>query len=72
VENHNCLSCGVQVAGVTRRTATKIMTGVGDLMRRTEEGRTGRVLDDRTIGRSDDAVCDLYRAHEDKKHEFLD
>jgi hypothetical protein len=72
VENHNCLSCGVQVAGVTRRTTTRIMTGVGDLMRRTEEGRTGRVLDDRTIGRSDDAVCDLYHAHEDKKHEFLD
>jgi hypothetical protein len=27
---------------------------------------TGRILDARTIERSDDAVCDLYHAHGDE------
>jgi hypothetical protein len=34
-------------------------------------GRTGRILGGRTIERSSDAVCGLYRAHEDEKHRFL-
>jgi hypothetical protein len=29
---------------------------------------TGRVLSGRTIGRSGDAVCGLYRAHGDEEH----
>jgi hypothetical protein len=32
---------------------------------------TSRVLDGRPIGRSDDALCDLYRAQGDEEHEFL-
>jgi hypothetical protein len=40
-------------------------------VQRTVDGRTGRVLGGRMIRRSGDAVCDLYHAHEDEKHEFL-
>jgi hypothetical protein len=47
------------------------VVGVGDLVQRIENGRTGRVLGGQTIGRSGDAVCGLYRAHEDVKHGFL-
>jgi hypothetical protein len=34
LENHVCLSRGVQVAGAAWRAATRIMTGVGDLVHR--------------------------------------
>jgi hypothetical protein len=50
---------------------TRIVAGVGDLVQRTGDGRTGRVLGGRTIERSGDAVCGLYRAQEDEKREFL-
>jgi hypothetical protein len=33
---------------------------------------TGRVLGGRTIRRLGDAVCGLYRAHEDEERGFLD
>jgi hypothetical protein len=46
---------------VAWRTATRIMVGVGDLVLRTEDGRTGRVLGDRAIERSGGAVCGLHR-----------
>jgi hypothetical protein len=65
VENRVCLSRDVQVAGVAWWAATRIMTGVGDLVQRTKVGRTGRVLSDRTIGRSADAMDSLHRAHGD-------
>jgi hypothetical protein len=32
---------------------------------------TGRVLSDRTIERSSDTVCRLYRAHGDEERKFL-
>jgi hypothetical protein len=32
LENHVCLSCGVQVAGAAWRAPIRIMAGVGDLM----------------------------------------
>jgi hypothetical protein len=35
VENHVCLSRGVQVAGVALRAVTRIMAGIGDLVQRT-------------------------------------
>jgi hypothetical protein len=44
LENRVCLSCGEQVAGVAWRAAMRIMAGVGDLVQRTGDGRTGRVL----------------------------
>jgi hypothetical protein len=50
------------VAGVAWRAAMRIVAGVGDLVQGTEDGRIDRVLDDRAIGRSGDAGCDLHRA----------
>jgi hypothetical protein len=44
VENRVCLSRGVQVASAVWRVVTRIMAGVGDLVKRTGDGRTGRVL----------------------------
>jgi hypothetical protein len=49
----------------------RIMAGVGDLVQRTGDGHTGRVLGGWTIRRSGDAVCGLYRAHGDKERGFL-
>jgi hypothetical protein len=48
-ENHVCLSRGVQVVGVSWHAAMRIVEGVGDLVQRTEDGRTGRVLGGRVI-----------------------
>jgi hypothetical protein len=61
----------LQVAGAACQTAMKIMTGLGDLIQTIEDGHTGRVLDDQTIGMSGDAVCDLYRTSRDEDHEFF-
>jgi hypothetical protein len=44
LENHVCLSCGVQVAGAAWWAAMRIVTGVEDLVQRTEDSRTGRIL----------------------------
>jgi hypothetical protein len=44
LENHVCLSHGVQVAGVAWRAAMRIMAGVEDLVQRTGDGCTGRIL----------------------------
>jgi hypothetical protein len=71
VENRVCLSHSVQVGGVAWRATMRIMTGVEDLVQGTENGRTGRVLGGRTIGRSGDIMCGLYRAQGDEKREFL-
>jgi hypothetical protein len=49
VENHVCLSHGVQVAGAAWWAATRIVGGVGDLVQRTEDDCTGRVLGGRMI-----------------------
>jgi hypothetical protein len=47
----------MQVAGVVWRAAMMIVVGVDDLVQTTGDGRTGRVLGDRVIERSVDAVC---------------
>jgi hypothetical protein len=65
------LSRGVQVAGAAWRAATRIVAGVGDLVQRTRDGRTGRVLGGRVIERSDDVVCDLHCARGDDERRFL-
>jgi hypothetical protein len=49
----------------------RIVIGVGELIQRTEDGRTGRILGGRVIERSGDIVYGLHRAHEDEEHEFL-
>jgi hypothetical protein len=54
------LSHGVQVTGAAWHAATRIMAGVGDLVQRTGDGRTGRVLGGRAIERSGDAMCGLH------------
>jgi hypothetical protein len=62
VENRVYFSRGVQVIGVAWRAATRIVAGVGDLVQRTRDDHTGRVLGGWMIERSDDAVCGLHRA----------
>jgi hypothetical protein len=71
LENHVCLSHGVQVEGAARRAATRIMAGVGDLVQRISDSRTGQVLGGWTIMRSGDAVCGLHRAYGDEVRGFL-
>jgi hypothetical protein len=56
-ENRVCLSHGVQVAGVAWRAAMRTVAGVGDLVQRTGDGRTGQVLSGRAVERSGGAVC---------------
>jgi hypothetical protein len=46
----------VQVAGAVLRAAVRIMVGVGDLVQRTEDGRTVRVLGGRAVERSSGIV----------------
>jgi hypothetical protein len=70
-ENHVCLSCGVQVVGAAWRAAMRIMVGVGDLMQRTGDGRTGQLLDGRAIERSGGAMCGLHCARGDEEHGIL-
>jgi hypothetical protein len=65
------LSRGVQVTGAAWRAVTRIMAGVGDLVQRTGDGRTGRVLSGQEIEMSGGAVCGLHRAHGDEEGGFL-
>jgi hypothetical protein len=71
LENRVCLSHGVQVTGAAWRASTRIVVGVGDLVQRTGDGCTSRVLGDRMIRRSSDAVCGLHHACGDELHGFL-
>jgi hypothetical protein len=59
------LSRGVQEEGATWRVATRTVAGVGDLVQRTGDDRTGRVLGGRTVERSGGAVCGLHLARGD-------
>jgi hypothetical protein len=65
LENRVCLSRGVQVVGAAWRPATRTVAGVGDLVQRTGDGRTGRVLGGRAVERSGGVVCGLYLARGD-------
>jgi hypothetical protein len=49
----------------------RIVVGIGDLMQRTRDGRTDRILDGRVIERSGVTVCGLHHARGDKKRDFL-
>jgi hypothetical protein len=64
-ENRVCLSRGVQVAGAAWRAAMRTEAGVGDLVQRIGDGRTGRVLGGRVVERSGGAVCGLHLARGD-------
>jgi hypothetical protein len=50
---------------------TRIVAGVGDLVQRTRDGRTGRVLGGRVIERSGGVVCGLHHARGDEERGFL-
>jgi hypothetical protein len=65
LENHICLSRGVQVAGVVWHAATMIVTRVEELVQRTGDGRTGQILGGREVERSGGAVCGLHLARGD-------
>jgi hypothetical protein len=59
-ENHVCLSRGVQVVGATWRAAMRTVAGVGDLVQRNMDGRTGRIFGGRAVERSGGVVCGLH------------
>jgi hypothetical protein len=59
------------VAGAAWRAVTRIVAGVGDLVQRTGDGCTGRILDGRAIERAGGAVCSLHRARGDEERGFL-
>jgi hypothetical protein len=65
LENRVCLSHGVQVVGAAWRAPMRTMVGVGDLVQRTGDGRTGQVLGGRAVERSGSAVCGLHLARGD-------
>jgi hypothetical protein len=65
------LSLGVQVAGAAWRAAMRVVAGVGDLVQRTRDGRTGRVLGGRAVERSGELMCGLHLAHGDEERGFL-
>jgi hypothetical protein len=71
LENHVCLSRGVQVVGSAWWAAMRIMAGVGDLVQRTGDGHTGQVLGGWAIEWSGGDVCGQHHAHGDEEHEFL-
>jgi hypothetical protein len=70
-KNRVCLSRGVQVAGAAWRATMRIVAGVGDLVQRTGDGRTGRVLSGQAVDRSGGTVCGLHHARGDEECEFL-
>jgi hypothetical protein len=59
------------VAGAAWCAAMTIMAGVGDLVQRTGDGSTDRVLGDRAIERSGGTMCGLHRARGDEDLGFL-
>jgi hypothetical protein len=71
LENRVCLSRGVRVVGTAWHAVTRIVVGVGDLVQRTGDGRTGQVLSGRAIERSGGAMCGLHHACKDEERGFL-
>jgi hypothetical protein len=71
LENRICLSRGVQVVGAACRAATRIMVGVGDLVQRTEDDCTCRILGGWAIERSGGTVYGLHCARGDEECGFL-
>jgi hypothetical protein len=47
------------------------MTGIGNLVQRTDDGHIGRVPDGRVIERLGSATCGLHCARGDEEHEFF-
>jgi hypothetical protein len=70
-ENRVSFSRGVQVAGAVWCAMMRIVAGVGDLVQRTRDDRTGWELGSRAIERSGGAVCGLHHARGDEERRFL-
>jgi hypothetical protein len=49
----------------------RIVVGVGDLVQRIGDSRTGRILGGRTIERSSGTMCGLHCVRGDEEREFL-
>jgi hypothetical protein len=64
-ENRVCLSRGVHVAGAAWHAVMRTVAGVGDLVQRTGDGRTSRVLGGRAVERSGGTMCGLHLARGD-------
>jgi hypothetical protein len=71
LENHVCLSRGVQVVGAAWHVAMRTVAGVEDLVQRTGDGHTGRVLGGRAVKRSGGAVCGQNLTHGHEERWFL-
>jgi hypothetical protein len=65
------LSRGVQVVGAAWRAVTSTVAGVGDLVQRIRDDRTGRVFGGRAVERSGGAMCGLHLARGDEERKFL-
>jgi hypothetical protein len=59
------------VAGAAWRAAIRTVARVGDLVQKTDDGRTGRVLGGRAVERSGGAMCGLHHARGDEECGFL-
>jgi hypothetical protein len=59
------------VAGAAWRAVTTTVAGIGDLVQRTGNGRTCRLVGGRVIERSGGAVCGLHQARGDYERGFL-
>jgi hypothetical protein len=55
----------VQVADAAWHAAMSTVAGVGDLVQRTEDGRTGRVLGGQAVERSGGTICGLHMTRRD-------
>jgi hypothetical protein len=58
-------------AGAAWRVVTRIVAGIGDLVQRTRDDCTDRVLGNRAIERSGGVVCGLHRVCRDEECRFL-
>jgi hypothetical protein len=56
---------------VAWRAVTRTVVGVGDLVQRTGDGHTGRVLSGCAVETLGGTVCGLHLARGDKEHGFL-
>jgi hypothetical protein len=65
------LSRGVQAVGAAWRAATRTVAGVGDLVQRIRDGRTGRVFGGWAVERSSGVMCGLHLARGEQKRWFL-
>jgi hypothetical protein len=67
LENHICLSRGVQVTGATWQAAIRIVPGVGDLVQRTGDGQlqVGYLVDGRSRGQV--MLCAVCTVHKETR-----